>query len=162
MTRAQEQLAALAEWIKQSSARYPTPLAAIGRGRDWVEPGPYAVFVPQPLDASPTDSFAPRHLPLWIPEQQAIPGLPPAAQDEPENQNHVADRLRHLIWMFQSERFRGALIPLTDPAEPLQVALDGHTPGLDLGEHLAVFLPLWNLTGEHRAWADAQLPLVRV
>lgn len=157
MTRAQDRLALLVEWVKQSSASYRTPL-----GGDWVEPGPYAVIVPQDLDTSPdTSAFAPRHLPLWIPESQALPGLAPVTQGEPENQDHVPERLRHLIWMFQDGRFQGALIPLTDPAESLQTALDRHIPALDLAECPAVFLPLWKLDPKSRIWADAQLPLVR-
>jgi hypothetical protein len=156
MTQAQERLAALVEWISQSSANDKAPLGGT------IVRGPYALIVPKALDLPPDDAFAAGHLPLWIPEQQAIPGLPPVTQGEPQCQDHVACRLQHLIWTYQAGRFQGVLIPLTDPAESLQAALDRHAPGLDLEANLALFLPLWRLFGELRAWADAQLPLVRV
>jgi hypothetical protein len=47
--------------------------------------------------------------------------------------------------------------PGTDPAEPLQTALDRHAPGLDLAQNPALFLPLWILDLGTRARADAQL-----
>jgi hypothetical protein len=35
-------------------------------------------------------------------------------------------------------------------------------PALDLAQNPALFLPLWILDPESRAWADAQLPVIRV
>ncbi|WP_242361888.1 hypothetical protein [Anaeromyxobacter sp. SG17] len=156
MTTAQARLAALAEWVKASSANEKAPL-----GKDTIVRGAFAVFLPRPLNAPP-DPFAvgPEHLPLWIPEQQSIADLPPLPTDPTTSQPRVADRLRHLVWMFDG-RFHGALIPLSDPAEALQTALDRHLPGLDLDHHPALFLPVWQLVGEDWAWADARLPLVR-
>lgn len=157
MTTAQVQLAALVEWVKASSANKKAPL-----GKDMIIRGAFAVFLPRALNAPPDPlAVGPEHLPLWIPEQQALAGLPPVPTDPTTSQPRVADRLRHLVWMFEEERFQGALIPLTDPAESLQITLDRHVPALDLDQHAAFFLPVWLFASEDRAWADARLPMVR-
>lgn len=158
MALAHERLAKLVDWVKQSSASYPTPLR-----HDTVDVGPFAVFIPWSLNLAPVPNLVgPGHLPLWIPESQAIAGLPPPPVTEsPASQPRLSDRLSHLVWTFGDRRFEGALIPLTNPAESLQTALDRHVPGLDLNLHPALFLPLWPLDADTRAWVDAQLPLVR-
>lgn len=156
MATAQERLAVLVEWVQLSSARRPTPL-----GRDWIEPGPWAVFVPQALNLPPTPTFDAKHLPLWIPSQQAMLDLPPFNVAAPTGQGSMADRLKHLLWKFQDGLFSGALLALTEPQEPLQSALDRQLPSLDLGQYPALFLPVWSLPTEDRTWALAQLPVLR-
>jgi hypothetical protein len=138
MTQAQDAITALADWIKASSAPRKTPL-----GGDTLV-GPYAVLVAQDLALPPAPSFDPEALPLWIPEAQAPADLPPIDIGAPASQDHMAQRLAHLIWMVTDARFPNVrLINLTDPAEPLQVALDREAPGLDLDQTAAVFLPRW-------------------
>jgi hypothetical protein len=160
MARAQDRLAALVEWVKQSSASYPTPL-----GHETAV-GPYAVFISQALNLPPNPcGLGLGHLPLWLPASQAIPALPPLPFDlaePPASQGRAGDRLRHLVWVFEAGRFEGALIPLTDPAEPLQAALDRHVPDLDLAEVPALFLRVWDLNGDDTVWIAPRLPLVRV
>ena len=157
MTRAQERLATLVEWVKQSSKDSMAPL-----GKDRIVYGPYAVFVPQALNLPPEPMFAPEHLPLWIPEQQATPDLPPFNQDTPLMRGPMDSRLQHIVWKWMDGWFPGALLALTDPAEPLQGVLDRQLPGLDLDDCPAIFLPVWQLRGNDlRAWGLRQLPLVR-
>ena len=137
MTAAQQALSALADWIKASSQNYQTRLATVERG-------PFAVLVPLALDQAPAPTFDPEALPLWIPEAQAPADLPAIDTSAPASQDHKAQRLAHLIWMVTDARFPNVrLINLTDPAEPLQVALDREAPGLDLDQTAAVFLPRW-------------------
>jgi hypothetical protein len=156
VSTAQDRLATFVEWVKASSARRPAPL-----GRDWIDPGPYAVFVPHSLSLPPPPSFGPRHLPIWIPAEQAIPNLPTFNQPEPENQDHAPKRLRHVLWTFADGRFEGAVLGLTDPAEPLQAVLDRKLPGLDLTAVPVLFVPLWTLGPADRSWASAQVPVLR-
>ncbi|MBI5070376.1 MAG: hypothetical protein HZB56_19240 [Deltaproteobacteria bacterium] len=130
-------------------------------GKDVIHRGPYAVFVPQNLNLAPTPNFAAGHLPLWLPAEQAVPSTPTFTQPAPENQDHVAMRLRHIHWMFTEGRFEGALLALTDPDESLGSALDRQLPGLDLSEFPALFLPVWRLDAEHRTWLEGHLPLLR-
>jgi len=138
MTQAQDAITALADWIKASSAPRKTPL-----GGDTLV-GPYAVLVAQDLALPPAPSFDPEALPLWIPEAQAPADLPPIDIGAPASQDHMAQRLAHLIWMVTDARFPNVrLINLTDPAEPLQVALDREAPGLDLDQTAVVFLRGW-------------------
>lgn len=156
MSRAQEQLRALQQWIDSASTSYRTTL-----GNYTVERGPYAVVLPQSLDLPPAASCPSESLPLWVPEQQEIPGLPPFALEPPMSQGYVSSRLRHIVWMFMQGRFKGALIALEDPEEPLQSALDRQLPSLELDEQLVLFLPVFLLTGEDRVWVGAQLPVLR-
>ena len=138
MTQAQDAVTALADWIKASSAPRKTPL-----GGDTLV-GPYAVLVAQDLALPPAPTFDPEALPLWIPEAQAPTDFPPIDIGAPASQDHMAQRLAHLIWMVTDARFPNVrLINLTDPAEPLQVALDREAPGLDLDQTAAVFLRGW-------------------
>lgn len=157
MSLAQDRLRELVEWVKASSTDVPAPL-----GHDTIVRGPYAVFVPQNLNLPPSPAFDSRHLPLWVPADQSVLGLPSWNVNPPQSQDHTDQRLRHIIWMFESGRFKGALIGLTDPSESLQTALDQQLPGLDLEVTLALFLPLWLLNPEDRAWAEARLPIVAV
>ena len=138
MTEAQTHLAALADWIKASSAPRKTPL-----GGDTLV-GPFAVLVPLALDQAPAPTFDPEALPLWIPEAQAPADLPAIDTSAPASQDRKAQRLGHIVWMVQEGRFPGIqLIDLTDPGETLQAALDREAPGLDLDQTAAVFLPRW-------------------
>lgn len=137
MTQAQTQLAALADWIKASSAGYKTRLATVERG-------PYAVLVPQALDQAPAPTFDPEALPMWIPEAQAPADLPAIDTSAPASQDRMPQRLGHIVWMVEDGRFPGLLlIDLTDPEETLQAALDRQAPGLDLEQTAVVFLPRW-------------------
>jgi hypothetical protein len=87
--------------------------------------------------------------------------MPRLTQEPPPGPSYASSRLRGLVWKWQDAFFRGALLGLTDPEEPLQSVLDRQLPGLDLDEQLAVFAPLWLLTDEHRTWVEPKLPLVR-
>ncbi|HBP6760455.1 hypothetical protein ACOAOW_13630 [Pseudomonas aeruginosa] len=137
MTAAQQALSALADWIKASSQNYQTRLATVERGS-------FAVLVPLALDQAPAPIFDPGALPLWIPAAQAPADLPAIDTSAPASQDHKAQRLGHIVWMVQEERFPGVqLIDLTDPSETLQAALDREAPGLDLDQTAAVFLPRW-------------------
>ncbi len=138
MTEAQTHLAALADWIKSSSAPRKTPL-----GGDTLV-GPFAVLVPLALDQAPAPTFDPEALPLWVLQAQAPADLPAIDTSAPASQDHKAQRLGHIVWMVQEGRFPGVqLIDLTDPGETLQAALDREAPGLDLDQTAAVFLPRW-------------------
>jgi len=137
MTQAQTRLAALADWIKASSAGYKTRLATVERG-------PYAVLVSLALDQAPAPTFDPEALPMWIPAAQAPADLPAIDTSAPASQDHMEQRLGHIVWMVQEGRFPGLrLVDLTDPEEPLQAALDRQAPGLDLDQTAVVFLPRW-------------------
>lgn len=176
MTRAQENMAALINWVAASSAAYKTPIGFALNVVDWTgghrdgphevmtDVGPWAVFFPRELNLAPGDvPLDPEHLPLWIPASQVVTTTPfPTQLDSPPaSQIAMAYRLLHLLWMFEDGRFKGALIPLTDRTEPLQAALDHHAPGLDLDSVATVFVPLWDLSGSARASAERRLPLVR-
>ncbi|MCV4385617.1 hypothetical protein OD793_09760 [Pseudomonas aeruginosa] len=138
MTEAQTHLAALADWIKASSAPRKTPL-----GGDTLV-GPFAVLVPLALDQAPAPTFDPEALPLWVLQAQAPADLSAIDTSAPASQDHKAQRLGHIVWMVQEGRFPGIqLIDLTDPSETLQAALDRQAPGLDLDQTAAVFLPRW-------------------
>jgi hypothetical protein len=130
VTKAQQQLAALVEWVKASSCDRMAPL-----GKARIVYGPYAVFVPQSLALAPGPTFAPEHLPLWLPEQQSIPGLPPFTHDPQPGQGPASSRLRHIVWCWMDARFQGGLLGMTDPEEPLQNALGRQLPAFDLNEN---------------------------
>lgn len=155
MTTAQRRLGMFVEWIVASSRDAKAPL-----GKDTIVYGPYAVFVPQELSEPPNPTFAPEHLPLWIPNQQSIPGLPPSTQDPPLSRGSPDSRVRHIVWKWLDGWFQGALIGLPDPTETLRASLDRHLPGLDLVEHAAIFMPLWPLAPEVRGWVERQLPIL--
>lgn len=156
MSLAQDRLAELVEWVRLSSARRRAPV-----GRDWIERGAYAVFVPRSLAEAPTPAFEPEHLPIWILESQASPGLPPFSQPPPSCQDGMAERLKHLVWIIEDGRFNAAIMALTDPSEPLRAVLDRQLPDLDLDRVPALFLPLWSLGDEDRAFVARRLPVVR-
>lgn len=154
MTSAQVGIAALADWVKASSTNVPTPL-----GKDFIVRGAYAVLVPQSLDLPPTPSdFDPRHLPLWIPADQAPPGLPPWNVGPPENQDHAAARLRHIVWRAVDRLFDVKLIGLASPAATLRSVLDAQAPGFDLATQAAIFVALWTVPPDDRAHVEVQLP----
>ena len=154
MTKAQEQLATFVAWVNASSQDEESPLG------DKIVKGPHSVIVPQDLALPPGPSFAPEHLPLWIPSEQSIPELLPFTQAPPPGQDHTDSRLRHLVWSFQDRRFQGALLGLIDPEEPLQSVLDRQLPGLDLTLHLALFLPLWPVGAKTKTWVVTNLPIL--
>lgn len=154
MTQAKTRLTALADWIKASSQSYKTPLGGN------TEVGPYAVLVPLKLDQAPAPTFDPEALPLWIPEAQAVANLPTIQTGAPASQDHMTQRLLHLIWMFQEKRFEGAVIGLIDPAESLQAVLNREAPDLDLTLWPVIFIPLWGLATAHRPFATRQLPFI--
>jgi hypothetical protein len=155
MTRAQERLATFVEMIVATSAKCRAPL-----GRDMIVRGAFAVFVAQPLSLPPGPTFDPLHLPIWIPEQQSIPGLPPFDQDPPSGQGARATRVRSIAWLFEARRYEGALLGLRDPGEPLQGVLERQAPTLDLAEWPAIFVPVWNLDGDTMAFLARRVPLV--
>lgn len=155
MTTAQQRLAKLVEWVVASSQDRMAPL-----GKDRIVYGPYAVFVPQDLTLPPSPTFAPELLPLWLSAQQAIPGIPAYTQAAPLSRGRLDSRLRHLAWKWQDRWFQGALLGLTDPAEPLQSVLDRQLPDLDLSTHPALFAPLWDLDAGTRTFLERLLPLV--
>jgi hypothetical protein len=154
---ARDLLEPLVEWVEASSTSYKAPL-----GKDTVIRGPWCILIPQALNQPPSPStFDPAHLPLYLPEQQAFAGMSPWNVAPPQNQQAAAARLRHLIWMLMDLRFHGALLGLSDTQSTLQSVLDAQAPGLDLGELPVLFLPLWILDAEGRAWAESKLPLIR-
>lgn len=155
MSRAQDRLAPLVEWVKTSSASETSPLG------DTIVRGPWAVFVPSALDVPPVD-IAPGHLPLYLPAAPLVPGTPSHLQAEPENQGSVAPRLLHFLWMHGEGRFDVTLLALSDPYESLQSALDRQAPGLDLAETPVPFLRCWTLPADDWAYLAGKLPAVRV
>jgi hypothetical protein len=155
MTLAQSRLSKFLDWIRLSSATERSPL-----GKDVILRGHYAVFCPQYLTLPPTQTVAPAHLPLWLPEEQATPGLPSLTEPPPIGQASPAERLSHIVFCFQDRRFEGALVPLTDREEPLSDALDRHLPELDLETVPLLFVPTWILGNVDRTWLVRQLPLV--
>ena len=76
-TLAQDRLTALVEWVNESSRSYPSSL----NKKTTVLVGPYATFVPLAMDTAPTQTFVADVLPIFIPESQSIPNLPPAPAD---------------------------------------------------------------------------------
>jgi hypothetical protein len=156
MSRAQDRLVPLVEWVKASSLSEMAPLQ-----HDHIVRGPLAVFVSSALDTPPVD-IAAGHLPLYIPATQAVPGMPSFDQPAPANQASTTDRLRHLLWMFASGRFEGALVALTDRYESLQSAKDRQVPLLDLAEIPILFVPLYalDLAPADYAFVAGKLPFV--
>lgn len=154
MTPAQEQIAALSDWITASSKDRKSPLG------DRIPVGPWAVLIPQSLDAVPGPELPEGNLPLWIPEEQAVSGLPPTPDTAPENQDVMIQRLNHLVWIFEEGRFTGALVGLTDPQETLLAALQREMPGYDLSQYPVLFIPLWALATGDRQRLTGKLPLV--
>ena len=155
MSRAQDRLAPLVEWVKTSSASEKSPLG------DTIIRGPWAVFVPSALDVPPVD-IAAGHLPLYLPTAQLVPGTPTHLQAEPQNQDCVGHRLRHVIWVVEDGRFDITLLGLSDPYESLQSALDRQAHGLDLAETPVLFLRCWSLPADDWAYVAGKLPAVRV
>lgn len=154
MTPAQEGITALAEWVRASS-----PTVAAPNGRDYIVRGAYAILIPQALGLPPTPSdFDSRHLPLWISEQQAPPGLAPWGVPAPENQDRAAARLAHLVFLAADRVLRLRVVGLSAPEQTIQAALSAQAPGLDLDAVAVVFAPLWGLPPEDRLRIEAQLP----
>lgn len=118
-TIAQDRLAEVAAWIALSSGGRKSPLG------DETIVGPFAVLVASDLDAAPMAGFADKALPLFVPRSQCE-GVETGAIDfdAPASQDHVKERLLHLMWKIESNVLpKCRLVPLTDPTEPLQAAI---------------------------------------
>lgn len=155
-TLAQDRLTVLVEWVTESSKSYPSPL----NKKTTVLVGPFATFVPLALDQTPSQQFVADVLPIFIPETQTIPNLPPPPQTSPESQDHSGSRASHLVWNHQQGRFKAAILALTDPEEALQSVLDRQAPDVDLASLPVLFLPLWNLDATSRWWLLSVLPFI--
>lgn len=139
MTAAQAAIAGLAAWIAASSAERKAPL-----GNDVVVVGPFATLIPQSLGLAPSPILDSEALLLWIPEQQAPPGLPPIDTAAPTGHQRKAYRRAELDWRASDNLLFGVrLVPLSDPGETLAAALDREAPGLNLDVTAVVFVPHW-------------------
>jgi hypothetical protein len=169
---ARENLAKFSAWIQASSQSYPTPLALKKHARgeesdECVERGPYTLIIPRDLALAPLSDLHPEHAPVYIPEQtafdsngKAVVRLPDYHVPPPVNQDLVRSRLRAVVWTArQDEVFSASLVPLTNPAETLQSALDRAFPfGLNLGRYLTLFIPVYLVSDANRPWFDSSLP----
>lgn len=139
MTAAQDSIRQFSEWLVSSSAPRKAPL-----GGDTIVTGSFATLVPQSLALAPSPTLDSEALLLWIPALQAPPGLPPIDTAAPTGHQRKAFRRAELYWRASDGLLFGVkLIPLSDPGETLQAALDREAPGLDLDNVGAVFVPSW-------------------
>lgn len=154
MTIAQQRIAAIGAWLAESSKPRPAPLSG------FVAKGPFAVLVPSALDAAPTPNFDTEALPLFIPQAQAPASLPTIDTTAPASQDPASDRLAHLLWLMDAGRLPGvAVVPLEDPAEALQAAIDrAGMGGLDLTATALLCVPLWALPADARDSIARRLP----
>jgi len=139
---AQERLSTLAAWIAASSASRRTPM----KGATSI--GPWAVVVPADLEAPPQPAFEADALPIFVPASQAAPlNLPAIVTKAPDSQDFVANRLAHLLWLIGDGRLPpAAVVPLDDPDEALQDAIDrAGAGGLDTTVWPVLCVPVWGI-----------------
>jgi hypothetical protein len=99
-------------------------------------------------------------LPVFIPETQTIPNLPPAPATSPESQDHAGSRACDLVWSHHQVLVKAAILALTDPEETLQSVLDRQAPDVDLASLPVLAIPLWLLDANSRWWLLSVLPFI--
>src|SRR5690348_16874238 len=119
MNLAQARLAELADWIARSSVARAAPMGG------QISVGSYAVIVPCDFDAPPRTDFAAAALPLFVANDQAeAMKLPPIDTDAPDSQDHLRERLAHVLWRLKQGTLPTcAVIGLDDPLEPISDAV---------------------------------------
>jgi hypothetical protein len=137
---AQSRLAAIVDWIGRSSAGRVAPLGG------QVSVGPYAVLVPCDFSAPPRTDFAASALPLFVATEQAdAVKLPPIDTDAPDSQDHLRERLAHVLWRIQAGTLPPcAVVGLNDPLEPISDAVArAGAAGVDTTSYPVLATPLW-------------------
>jgi hypothetical protein len=137
---AQSRLAEIADWIGRSSAARAAPVGG------QVSVGPFAVIVPCDFDAPPRTDFAAAALPLFVAIDQAEPvKLPPIETDAPDSQDHLQERLAHVLWKVrQGDLPPCVVVGLNSPAEPISDALaSAGAAGVDTTAFPILATPLW-------------------
>lgn len=163
MTAAQESLKTFAAWLGRSSANGRSPMGhVVPRGR-------YAEIIPVSFDEPPPIDFDPMALPLFVSEEQAEElNLPPVADvGFPEGHLRPSFRLGTIAGRVADSAvahmvpWHGAdgngmpvmcLVPVLDPAAPLQAAIEAAgATGVDTTAYPVVLAPLWAMSPKERA-----------
>lgn len=140
MNVAQAHLAELADWIARSSVARAAPVGG------QVSVGPYAVIVPCDFDAPPRTDFAAAALPLFVASDQAeAVKLPPIDTCAPDSQDHLRERLAHVLWRVQAGTLPPCVVVgLDDPLEPISGALSrAGAADVDTTAYPVLATPLW-------------------
>ena len=155
MTVAADRIAELTAWLAKSSS---SPSKRMGEG---TLIGPYAVMVPCDFAEPPEPAFDENALPLFIDARQAVGlSLPPIVTEPPASQDRAAERLGHIRWLIEGGTLpRCAIVPLTDPEEPISAAVErAGADGLDVTTFPVLCVQMWAFSVAHRA--ALRLPLL--
>lgn len=154
MTVAQSRLADLARWLASSSASRSTPLGGA------TDVGRYAVIVPCYFDEAPPVDFDAEALPLFVSVEQAE-GVDtgPVSTEAPASQDHVRERLAHILWKIGTDLPPMAVVGLDDPDEAISGAVErAGAAGLNVANYTVLAVPLWAFSAADRA--TLRLPVI--
>jgi hypothetical protein len=151
---------ALVDWVDQSSRPRPAPL-----GREVIDNGPVAVFAPVAIDTPPLPVLSQPQLCVYLPTPLGftIPYRIRADTAGPTGTSYGSfeERLSHIIKAVSDGRFQVCVIALPSPSETLRYRMDRQLPGLDLSQDAVIFLPVWQMAPDLRAWATRNTPIYR-
>lgn len=156
MTVAQSRLADLARWIAASSGPRRTPLGGE------TEIGRYAIIVPCDFDEPAPIDADPEALLLFVSVEQAE-GVDtgPIVTDAPASQDHVRERLAHILWKIGTDLPPMAVVGLDDPLEPISGAVErAGAAGVNVGTYPVVAVALYAFSAADRATIAERLPVL--
>ena len=156
MTTAQSRVADLARWIDASSGPRRTPLGGE------TEIGRYAVIVPCDFDEPPPIEADPDCLLLFVSADQAEGvATGPIVTDSPASQDHVRERICHVLWKIGTDLAPMAVVGLDDPLEPISGAVArAGAAGVNKGAYPVVAVPMWAFSAADRAIIAGRLPVL--
>ena len=156
MTTAQSRVADLARWIDASSGPRDTPMGGA------TEIGRYAVIVPCDFDEPPRTDFDAEALPLFVSMEQAEGvATGPIVTDAPASQDHVRERLAHILWKIGTDLAPMAVVGLDDPQEPISGAVErAGADAVNVGTYPVLAVPLYAFSAADRATIAARLPVL--
>jgi hypothetical protein len=152
MTPAQADIAAIAQWLTDTSRMRRTPL-----GKDQVLIGPYATLLgvdPDGTDWPDLSGLAENGLALFVPTGQMPAAMPKARLDTPPyGHGPLVGRVSHLFGHKLGVDLPDVLtIALDDPDVSLTDALTAEGLGdLDLDDVAVLACPLWAIPATDRA-----------
>ena len=152
MTLAQADIAAIADWLTETSRMRRTPL-----GKDQVLVGPYATLLPVGPDGTDwpdLSGLAENGLALLVPAGQAPAAMPMARLDMPPYGHlPLVGRKDHLLGHKLGVDLPDVLtVALGDPGVSLTAALSVEGLGdLDLDDVAVLACPLWAIPATDRA-----------
>ena len=156
MTTAQSRLADLARWLASSSAPRSTPLGGE------TDVGRYAVIVPCDFDEAPPIDADPEALLLFVSAEQAEGvATGPISTEAPASQDHVRERLAHILWKIGTDLPPMAVVGLDDPLEPISGAVErAGADGVNVATFPVLAVPMWAFSAADRAIIAGRLPVL--